>query len=462
MRELPYDKTSKSSIEEYGKKLIGKTFKNVIEEYPYISDEDKEKLYQYYNNPRGKGSLGNLIEEYHFLYPPNSKSEADFNEAGVELKVTPYIINKSLTMKAKERLVLSMIDYEKDYKYTFEENHMYKKCALMLIVYYLYEREKKRLDYVMNYIKLFKFPESDFEIIKEDYKKIMNKIKEGKAHEISEADTIYLGACTKAADSTKIRKQPFSNIPAQPRAYCLKNSFMTYILNNYIAKENDEYEPVIKDSNVLKDKTLEEYVIEKMSKYYGKSVDELKEILNIECDSSVKSFNYLLAKSMLEIENEKIEEFEKANISIKTIRIGKNGIIKEHMSFPAFKYNDIVNQNFEESDLYEEFSSSRFLFIIFKFDKNNKLIFRKAMFWNVPYSDIDGEIKKVWEETKRRIEIGEYNNLPKSTESEIIHVRPHGRNADDVYPTPDGGTSTKKCFWLDRKYIMKQIKSEEF
>lgn len=461
MIDLPYDKTSKYSIEEYGKKLIGKSFKDVLNEYPYISNKEKEKLYEYYNNPRSKGSLGNLIEAYYFLYAPNSKSEADFNEAGVELKVTPYLINKSLTMRAKERLVLSMIDYDNDCNLPFEENHMYKKCAIMLIVYYLYEQEKERLDYIMNYIKLFEFPEADLEIIKNDYNKIMSKIREGKAHEISEGDTIYLGACTKAADSTKVRSQPFSNIPAQPRAYCLKNSYMTYILNKYIVNENKEYESIIKDSSILKNKTLEEYIIEKMSKYYGKSVNNLKSIFNINISTTTKSFNYLLAKCMLEVENDKIEEFEKANISVKTIRVEKNGIIRESMSFPAFKYMDIVNQNFEDSDLYETFSSTRYLFMIFKYNEKRELIFTKAMFWNVPYSDLNTEIKKVWNETKKRIKLGQYNNLPKMTESPITHVRPHGRNADDVFPTPDGNTATKKCFWLDRHYIMKQIKSEE-
>ena len=79
------------------------------------------------------------------------------------------------------------------------------------------------------------------------------------------------------------------------------------------------------------------------------------------------------------------------------------------------------------------------------------------MFWNVPEKDLNSEIKRVWEETVKRIKNNEYDNLPKTSESPILHVRPHGQNSNDVYPTPDGAIEIKKCFWLHSKYIKKQL-----
>ena len=455
--ELPYDRKSKQSILEYAEKLKRKTFRQVLLENKEIDTIERKELYERYNNSRSKGSLGNLLEEYYFLYEPNSNPDADFNEAGVELKVTPYVLNKNNTLSAKERLVLSMINYEEDYKFPFESSHVYSKCALMLIIYYLYEVNKLRLDYIINYIKLFNFPEEDLEIIKNDYNIIIEKIKQGKAHEISESDTNYLGACTKGANSSSKRNQPFSKIEASQRAFCLKQSYMTYILNKYIANDEEKVDSIIKDKEILKNISLEKYVINKLSKYYGRNVDDLKEEFNINVSKTNKSFNFYLAKGMLDVVGDKIEEFEKANINIKTIRLENSGIIREHMSFPAFKYTDIVNQEFEDSDLYELFSTTRYLFMIYKYDEKGDLTFKKAMFWNVPCSDLDGEIKRVWYETKRLIANMEYDNLPKSTESEILHVRPHGRNAEDKIITPSGSMVTKKCFWLNRGYILKQI-----
>ncbi len=59
-------------------------------------------------------------------------------------------------------------------------------------------------------------------IFKNDFEIIKSKVKEGLAHEISEGDTSYLGACTKAQTSNIRTSQPFSHILAKPRAYSLK------------------------------------------------------------------------------------------------------------------------------------------------------------------------------------------------------------------------------------------------
>ena len=162
MNKLPYDRTSKESIEEYAITLKEKTFRDVLLGDPNITDEDRAILYEYYNDYRTKGSLGQLIEKHFFFYDINNNSVADFNEAGIELKVTPYMIKSNGDLKAKERLVLTIINYMKDYEESdFLKSHVYEKCALMLLIYYLYEPNKERLDYLINYIKLFQIPEED-------------------------------------------------------------------------------------------------------------------------------------------------------------------------------------------------------------------------------------------------------------------------------------------------------------
>lgn len=458
MDNLPYIKNSKESIENYALNLREKTFKDVLLNDPNITNEDRSLLFEYYNNPRSKGSLGQLIEKHFFFYDINSKSEADFNEAGVELKVTPYTKKANGDLRAKERLVLTIINYMKDYEEEdFLRSHVYEKCALMLLIYYLYEPNKDRLDYVINYIKLFQFPEEDLEIIKNDYKIIIDKIKKGKAEEISEGDTNYLGACTKGANANSLREQPFSDKKAMQRAFCLKNSYMSYILNHYIVNKTEKYESVIKDAKVLREQTLEQYIISKLQPYYNQDIEFLKHKFNIPYQVSNKSFTYLLAKGMLEVVNEKIEEFEKANIKIKAIRLRPDGMPKESMSFPTFKYTEIINENWLDSELYETFSTTKYLFMIYQYLDDNTLVFKKAMFWNVPEKDLNTEIKRVWENTVEKIKNNEYDNLPKISESPILHVRPHGQNKNDTYPTLDGKNSTKKCFWLNASYIKQQI-----
>ena len=106
-----------------------------------------------------------------------------------------------------------------------------------------------------------------------------------------------------------------------------------------------------------------------------------------------------------------------------------------------------------------------------KFDENNTLRLKGCQFWNIPYSDLEGNVKKVWEETKKvlidGLEITNVNgkntsNLPKASDNPVSHVRPHARNAEDTYELPDGRKYTKQCFWLNNTYIRSQLDDKFF
>ena len=138
-----YDKTNPQSIEDYAQKLIGKTFADVVMEDSGFLDEVQESssYIASHEDKKYKGSLGTLIEERFFHYAANSDSRPDFYEAGVELKVSPYKINSKGDYVAKERMILTMIDYFSVINEEFEDSHMWKKCRLILLIYYLYKKE---------------------------------------------------------------------------------------------------------------------------------------------------------------------------------------------------------------------------------------------------------------------------------------------------------------------------------
>ena len=469
---IEYDETNPVSIEEYGKKLIGKTFADVCredDEFKLRVVEDAVDYNAEHENKKRKGGLGELIEERYFHYPANNDARPDFDKAGVELKVTPYKINKNNTKAAKERLILTMIDYNQVVNETFEESHFWNKSKLILLIYYLYQQEiANRLDYRIDYVNLFTPPAEDLKIIKHDYETIVNKIKAGKAHELSEGDTLYLGAATKATKSTDKRTQPFSDELAKPRAFSFKSTYMTYVLNHYIIPGAKTYEPIIR--NDIHDKTLEEYVVEKIECYKGYSIDELCKKFGITSRAS-KDLGARIAYKILGIKGNKAEEFEKANIVVKTIRIGKNNRIKESMSFPAFKFKELIEEEWEDSTWGNYLRETRFFFVVYKFDNNDVLRLQGAQFWNIPYEDLEGNAREVWEETVQVLKDGlviteengrKTNNFPKASQNRVSHVRPHAQNAQDTYELPDGRQYPKQCFWLNNTYVLSQLDKKFF
>lgn len=412
----------------------------------------------------GKGAIGTVIEESWFGYSPNSESEPDFPEAGVELKVTPYLRGRN-GIRAKERLVCNIINYMEEYDKTFSTSAFWHKCNTMLLMSYEHLKDVPKGDYHIDEAILFSFPEEDLIIIEHDWKTIIAKIRAGKAHEISEGDTLYLAACTKGANANSVRPQPFSHIPAKQRAYSLKASYMTQILNKYIFG-NEQNPRIIRHWAFLKHCSFEEYITNKVSQFYGKTQTELKRFFGVE--SQAKSLNEILLARMLDVNGRiaQTEEFQKAGIIPKTIRAQADGSIRESMSFPTFDFIKLSHENvWEESELYNYLAPTKFMFVIFQQRYDGEYAFSRVMFWNIPNKDLK-QVHIVWQKTVQTIRNGVQltqtkqgvtNNLPKKTENRVAHVRPHGRDGSDKLPLPDGRMMTKQCFWLNNTYIQEQI-----
>ncbi|MDD3862016.1 MAG: Sau3AI family type II restriction endonuclease [Candidatus Gracilibacteria bacterium] len=415
----------------------------------------------------GKGAVGSILEESWFGYKINNTSEPDFPQARVELKTNPFIRTRK-GIRAKERLVCNMIDYMEEHKKTFFTSSFWQKCETILLMSYEYKDDSDKGDITIDEATLFCFPEKDLVVIKSDWKKIIEKIREGSAHTISEGDTLYLGACTKGNTSSTTRKQPFSKIPAKQRAYSLKQSYMTEILNSYIFSEKIN-ESIIKDPALIENTSLESYIIEKAAPYIGRTQESLSKEFKIK--TNAKNVNELLLARMLGI-NGKVsasDEFKKANIVPKTVRINKNGSITESMSFPAFDFKKIVSEDWDTCEFKNMLEQTKFLFVVFRFQKDDSLVFDDLIFWNLPESALD-EVKKVWEKTVAVLKEGvkiwnsgkrNFNNLPNASDNSVCHVRPHAKDSHDTLELPDGRKMTKQSFWLNNTYIRAQLEKHQ-
>lgn len=457
--KLPYNPKDKNSILEYAKKLGGKTLRQVC-------DVDLIK-----NNRKGKGHFGQILEEFYFHYKPNSNSEPDFPIAKLELKSSPLKKLKNTEFRSKERLVLNIINYLEVVNQNFETSSFWKKNSSILLIFYLHNAGYDILDYLIKLVDEWNFPLTDLEVIKKDWELISKKIAAGKAHELSEGDTFYLGACTKGANALSTRKQPFSEIPAKQRAYSFKQGYVNHIIASISNEKTGVYGKLIKSVDIAKKQTIEEVVISKFKPYYGKPIEQILATTGVELNKTAKSFYANLTKAILGIELDKeIEEFEKAEIIVKTVRLKENNLPKEDISFPNFKYEEIVNEEWDDSN-FKNILEHKFLFVFFQFE-NKELVLRKAKFWNMPHLDIL-EAEKVWEETKNIVSKGKivrevkdgirYTNFPNKSFNKVSHVRPHAAKATDTLPLPlkDKLTKakeyTKHCFWLNASYVKDEI-----
>jgi DNA mismatch repair endonuclease MutH len=456
---MTYNPTDKKSVLDYAKLLKGRTLRDICD----------HKILDH--NYTGKGNFGQLLEKFYFGYNPNPKSEADFTEIGMELKTSPLKQLRNNDYRSKERLVLNIINYITVVNQNFEESDFWRKNTNLLLIFYIHQAGMDILDNLIKLVDEWNFPHTDVEIIKKDWEYIKQKIIDGKAHELSEGDTFYLGACTKGANAKSIRKQPFNTIPAKQRAYSLKQGYVNHIIASIAKEPTGVYGKLISSVDIAKKQTIEDVVISKFKPYIGKTVEQIIALTSQDINTTAKNFYANLTKVILGIELDKqIEEFEKAEIIVKTIRLKENNLPKEDVSFSNFKYEELVNEEWEESR-FKEILEHKFLFVFFQFT-NDQLNLRRVKFWNMPYADIL-QAKKVWKNTKDIVLSGKivkevigttrYTNFPNKKFNSVSHVRPHATNAADTYPLPtkDKLTKAKKytkhCFWLNNSYIRDEI-----
>jgi DNA mismatch repair protein MutH len=469
MQMMEYDPKSTKSILEYAQRLKGQTLRQAC-------GEEIEKA-----DYKGKGGFGQTLERYYFGYEPNSNPEPDFEHVGMELKASPLKTLKNGRIQAKERIVLNIINYLDVHLETFETSTFWKKNSYLLLVFYSHLKNADYLDYLIHLVNEWKYPADDLEIIRQDWENINRKIQLGQAHELSEGDTFYLGACTKGSTAAgSLREQPFNTCQAKQRAYSLKQGYVNHIIATISGKENPNYGKIIQHPSVLqKHRTIEDFVVAQFEAFYGQSELQIQEKLGVKLNPKAKGFAASLSKAIFGIEkSKKISEFEKAEISLKTVRLKKNGTPKEDMSFPSFKYDEIVSTDWENSK-FKKIVESKFLIVFFQIDDVG-LILKKVKFWNMPYSDIL-EAKDVWDKTVSLVKSGNIlkeipvEDKPRSTffpkklsnrnkdGYRVSHVRPHGRNSGDNYPlpTPDRLTGvteyTKHCFWFNASYVRDEI-----
>ena len=447
---MEYMKDDPNSIEAYAKRMIGRSLRDILDEKECDAVES--------GNSKAKGEMGQLIEKFYFNYEPNNKSEPDFPKAGLELKTTPLKKISKGNIRAKERLVLNIINYMGECDFGWENSSFWKKNKRLLLMFYLFEENKSLLDFIYMLAGIWDYPREDLLIMMNDYQTIIRKIKQGIAHEISEGDTMYLAACIKGQGGKRdIRAQPYSEILAPQRAFSLKQKYMNIIIEKWLfEKELLELEPVIKSANELEGRTFDEIVYRKFQPYIGMKVDEIRQRLGLDINPKAKNYYATLSLRILGVQTMKAEEFEKADITIKTIRVDRNNMPKEDISFPYFKYKEIVNEDWDTSTL-RSYLERRFFFVVYKYDKVKDLFLYGVKFWAMPIADIDGEVQRVWNKTVHSIKEERASYLPKKAQSPICHVRPHGKNKKDIIETPNGEFLVKKSFWLNRDYIKCQI-----
>lgn len=449
MLGLPYDHTDASDILRYARRLIGCSLRDVLG--PSIED----------HGIRGKGNFGQALERHYFLYEPNSDIGPDFEEACLELKTTGLVPDEE-GWRAKERLKLNAINYDALQHETFDRSAFLHKNRRTLLVCYVYVKGQPVVERVVRLADIWDIPEDDLIQMEAEFNLIREYVRAGRAHELSESLTNYLGACVSGQGKGRdLVAQPCSRVPAKRRAFSFKQPYVTRIVKEFQARERRAR---VEDASLVTDLAeleraggFEQLVLERFRPFLGLSEEqawgELDASIPRPSPANKNRRQWLNTAIMGVPRRRRIEEFDKAGIAMRSFPLRTRGRRpKEDFPFVAFEFADLLGEGWETSALRTELLN-RFLTVFYRQDDDGVYTLVDAVFWGFPEELLDTQVRDTWVRAVRLIRQGRTQELPRASDTGLVFLRTHGRDSTDTSVLPNGVEVPKLSFWLHKDFL---------
>ena len=459
-----YDHTNQESIIERAQLIKGKTLSYVANNSPY----PQEML-----NTANKGQVGNFIEKHWFGIENNSRSEPDFKEAGIELKVSPIKEKGQNSLVVKERTKICKINYKKLVEEDWKNSHAKNKLNKILFIFYKFNRDNWNEQKILDF-KLWNLSSEEL-VISNEWFKTRDQVQDGDANDLSEGNYKVLAPCT--SGTGRLEPQPNQDYKDAPeRSFALKQPFVNFLWNSLDVSMDYESTKATLDLS-LHDESFDAQVLSKINNFSGKTIGDIVNTFSISIPKGKAAMRSIIMK-LLGFQNSqsRIKEFEQSGIEIKVIPINaESKSLYESISFPAIKFKEFADEIWEDSTL--SLQISRILFIPVgrnqRFVNINNRVLEKAFFWSPSDKELE-IIKKEWSNYQKIVKEGvsiekipmntkkgfkEVTSLPNESSTKIIHLRTHAQGSNDRDVDSFGTSIVKHSFWLNKKFVKKLIQN---
>jgi DNA mismatch repair protein MutH len=433
-----YDIHEPSSIERYAKRLVHREVGEMVD----VLAGEQQGTYT-------KGSVGRYVETY-FGIEANSDAEPDFASAGVELKTVP-LQRRGRELAAKERTFITAIGYRSAADQLFEGSPLDLKTRHTLYVFYEWQREIPIARFEVLGVLLHERDDLDELMLRDVHSHVQAMVRQGRAHEISEGDTWGAGAATKDAGG-KYVDQPFGSEPARRRAYAYKPPYTTRLWQLTRLRETERAEAVDAPGS------MHAFVREteaRVEPWTGATVAELLARFAPDLNPAAKNATSVVSRSLLGSEGRRtVEAFDRLGITIRAIRVDPASYLPyEDVSFPAFHPEELVEQEWESSDLLDAVSSIYFMvFAAYPAERVVDARLLGGFFWR-PDTDELGVMGREWTALRDAFAASRPEAGPRASETQILHIRPHARNREDTLRLPSGRPYVRSSYWLNRAFV---------
>ena len=214
---------SESELMSFAKKLEGRRFSEISESIGMLDENHRKHT---------KGVAAKVVETEYFGIPSNSSEKPDFEDLGIELKVSPLRYLERVDLyTTKERNVIKMVDYNEiaETKH-WTDMKVSQKLQRVLYVLYVHDNNVNAWDWKVVKTFLWSPNSSQSAKIQSDYEIMRKKVLAGE--NLREGDHAFFATCPKHGGGylkNTPKQSPRSSLAIHPvmefaekRGYCIK------------------------------------------------------------------------------------------------------------------------------------------------------------------------------------------------------------------------------------------------
>lgn len=408
-------------------------------------------------HPLQKGIAGHVVEKCIFCYPPDSKQEPDLiivsadGSKRTELKVTGMVIDPKPVKHyvAKEPMSITAVGVHDIENQTFYTSHFWDKLQYMLIMYYHYDSPKAVTAYEYKDFKLVgyefhEFKPEDVEVLKNDWQAVRDLCAGVTAQFDRSSPDFFENVKVEYINVHSQLRRVLSYIdlaPKFPPRFRLKKPTVSAIIANHFGYELEQL-PGRYSTITDVDRKCSELT----KKYKGRTIASLAREFGIPYDvhHENKAITEQIIVSMFGGKSaglNQIDLFQKFGLIGKTVVMTSVGGRTEDMKLFRMDFDEVVANEFEDSELYSYFAGHEFLCIIFEEAKSRIEERAPGLFVEIPhklgenkfigfkrlvFSDdfIDGPVRNLWSDTCTKITTGTLKDvIQRRADGTIIYNR---------------------------------------
>lgn len=415
-----------TAIDRKGRALVGR---------PLDALSDRAELRRP-SSASTKGVVGSVIERY-FGIAQNSRPEADFVGAGIELKTVPILVT-AIESRAKERISLGMIDWTALAGESWATAKARRKLEHLMLVFYGWEPYRPLGAFQVLAAGIWRPDAETSASLERDWRLIQALELSGRRSDVSESLTRLLGAATKGPGHG-----------STSRAWSLKQPFVSWIYRSMAGATPVPH----RSADVDPERAFEEQVLARLAEIEGSALSHVAVRVGRPIGEAKSAGANLIRTFLGQPTRGRSGDFERFGVELKTVPTSPAGRPLEATSFPAFVHEELIFETWPESDLLGRLNRILFVPLVRSHgDDPRSAVVGRARFWSPTERELNG-ISVEWDDVRQLIEEGHASRLPPASATTYIHVRPKARDARDRDPAPGGGDVIRKAFWLNQAYV---------